>query len=329
MTLPSENKKGPGTDKPRRRRVLVLLLILLVLSYVGGLVYVHFLQEKLAYHPTRGAGATPQAAGLDYEDVWLVTADGVRVHSWYVPKTRPRGYVIFSHGNAGNLSDRLAQISILNELGFASLFLDYRGFGRSGGRPTEQGTYLDVAAAWGWLVNKHGVRPEQVVLWGRSLGGAVAAHQAVKTTPGALVLESTFTDILAVGQRRFPFFPLRLVANRLDYDTEDILPEVRCPVLVVHSPDDGVVPYEHGQRLFEIAAEPKRFLKISGSHNRGFLDSVGEYKAGLDAFFRSIGWQAAIPRKKPGIGGPSAGLPGSDSGTVTPRQVQPMREEQR
>ena len=160
---------------------------------------------------------------------------------------------------------------------------DYRGYGQSEGKPSESGTYRDAEAAWQYLVEERKVDPNRIIIFGRSLGGAVATWQARNHTPVALILESTFTSVPDIGAKYYPFLPVRLL-SRFKYDTAEYLKGVNCPVLIVHSPDDEMMPFSHGQRLFEIAKEPKGFLEISGSHNEGFIISGKRYEEGLNAF---------------------------------------------
>lgn len=168
------------------------------------------------------------------------------------------------------------------------LIFDYRGYGRSEGSPSEAGTYQDAEAAWKHLVETRKVPPERIVVFGRSLGGAVAAHLAHKHTPGALILESTFTSAPDMGAKLYPFFPIRWLC-RFSYDTQSIIGEIRCPVLIVHSSDDEMVPYEFGQALYQAAGGDKRMLTINGSHNSGIIISGRAYRSGLDAFLTSLG----------------------------------------
>jgi hypothetical protein len=168
-------------------------------------------------------------------------------------------------------------------LGFSTFLFDYRGFGRSEGKPTEKGTYLDSLGAWSYLVDKRSVCPEEIVIYGESLGGAVGAWLAKERQPAALVLASSFTSIPDVAASLYPLFPVRWLA-RFQYDTRRFISDVTCPILVIHSPDDEIIPYAQGCLLFEHAREPRAFLEIRGSHNTGFLDSGDVYLKGINDF---------------------------------------------
>jgi len=253
---------------------LILLLMLYLLQ--GRMVY-------LANLPGRMLTATPADIGLEYEDVSLVTADNEELHGWYIPATNPAGVVLFFHGNAGNISHRLESIEIFNELDLDVLIIDYRGYGQSTGKASEQGTYLDAQAAWDYLVDKRGVAPEDMVIFGRSLGGAVASWLAARTTPGAVILESCFTSGVDMAGRLYPFLPARLI-TRLKYPVKDYVRQLSSPLLVVHSQQDEIIPFDMGRSIFTAAPEPKEMLVLSGDHNGGFLMNRDRYQAAIGKF---------------------------------------------
>jgi fermentation-respiration switch protein FrsA (DUF1100 family) len=277
---------GAKPNRPRWRRLATKALRIAAHAALGYLIVVgilYFLQSRLVYFPTSEMVARPDAAGMDCQDVWLETTDGVKLFAWYVPAEKPVGTVLFCHGNGGNISHRLHTIYALNRLALNVLIFDYRGYGRSEGTPTEAGTYLDAEAAWRHLVTDRGIDPGRIVIHGRSLGGAVAAHLARDHTPGALLLESTFTSAPDLGAEVYWFLPVRWML-RFRYETAKYVRDVQCPVLVVHSRDDDMVPYHHGQAVFQAAPQPKEFLEIRGSHNEGFSDSQDVYSPALRRF---------------------------------------------
>lgn len=259
------------------------VIIAAVAIYGLGLLLAFILQERLLYFPLKTIGATPAAMGLAFEDVWLETEDGVRLAGWFVPADNSQRVLLFFHGNGGNISHRLKSLAQFNRLGLNVLIIDYRGYGQSQGKPSEAGTYRDADAAWRYLVEQRGYSPEQIVIFGRSLGGAVAAELAERQPPGALILESTFTSVPDMAARQFPFFPVRQL-SRLQYNTRERLARIDAPVLIIHSPTDEVIPYAHGQALFAAARPPKEFLQITGGHNDGFLVSAGVYEPAVRAF---------------------------------------------
>lgn len=262
---------------------MVILAVILVTLYLALVGLAYLFQERLLYFPLRGLSLTPAAGGLDYEEVWLETSDGVTLHGWFIPAASPRGVLLFFHGNAGNISHRLDSIDTFHRLGLSTFIIDYRGYGRSQGRPTEQGTYQDAEAAWRYLVEERQISPADIIIFGRSLGGGVASWLAQQYSPGALILESTFTSVTDMAARQYPFLPVRQL-GRIHYDTLARLPEIDCPILIIHSPDDRIIPYEHSQRLYAAARDPKEFLEIRGGHNDGFIISASDYEARLDGF---------------------------------------------
>lgn len=248
---------------------------------VVGLLYIF--QERLLYFPTGRLIATPESAGLPFEEVWLKTEDGVMLSGWFVPAEGSQRVLLFFHGNAGNISYRMDSMAQFHRMGLNVFIIDYRGYGQSEGRPTEAGTYLDAEAAWRYLTEQRGFLPEQIIIFGRSLGGGVAAWLAAQHPPQLLILESTFTSIPDMAARQFPFLPVRQL-SRLQYNTQARLAHINVPVLIIHSPADKVIPYHHGRALFEAAGRPKTFLELRGGHNDGFLVSADTYETKIKQF---------------------------------------------
>jgi fermentation-respiration switch protein FrsA (DUF1100 family) len=273
-----------------RRSMGAAVVVALVLAAAYGLllVGVYLAQVRLLYLPdipSRHLQAKPSDIGLAYESVVVRTADGVSLDGWWVPAQRARGTVLFLHGNAGNISHRLDSLRVFHQLGLSTFIFDYRGYGRSEGKPSEQGTYQDARAAWDYLTLTRGIAGSRIVVFGRSLGGAVAAWLASREQPAALILESTFTSVPALGAELYPFLPVKWL-SRFRYPTEEYLHQVSCPVLIIHSPADEVVPFEHALKLYAAAPEPKAMLRIRGGHNDGFLLSGEVYRRGLEGFLR-------------------------------------------
>ena len=252
----------------------MILQILGVLAAAYGvlLLAVYFFQSHLVFFPETGREivATPDQVGLPYEDIRLQTADGVSLHGWYIPAVQSRGTVLFLHGNAGNISHRLDSVQMFHRMGYSTLIIDYRGYGNSGGAPGEQGTYQDAGAAWNYLTLQRHIPSCRIVVFGESLGGAVAAWLAARQKPAALVIASGFTSVPDLGQQLYPYLPVRQLV-RIRYDTRENLRNVAAPVLIAHSPEDEIVPFGHGRALFAAANPPKRFLELAGGHNDGFI----------------------------------------------------------
>jgi fermentation-respiration switch protein FrsA (DUF1100 family) len=272
------------------------IAVSLAIAYAAVLALVYLFQPRLVYFPDIGreAPATPLAHGLAYDAVKISTDDGETLSAWWVPAQAMRGAVLLLHGNAGNIAHRIDYAAMFARLGYATLLVDYRGYGASTGKPSEEGTYRDAAASWRWLTAK-GVRAADIVIYGESLGGGVASWLAKEHPPRALVLASTFTSMPALGQQIYPFLPVRWL-SRFSYDTLARLDDIAAPVFVAHSRNDEIVPFSHGERLYAAARGQKRFLEMQGGHNETFVFSRGEWASALGAFLEQA---AALPSVKP------------------------------
>jgi fermentation-respiration switch protein FrsA (DUF1100 family) len=256
------------------------MLMSILLTGLGGyallVLFVYFSQARLIYYPDmpgRELAETPRSIGVAFEDVRFTAEDGVELHGWFVPgASGDRPAAILCHGNAGNISHRLDKLAMLHDIGLAVLLFDYRGYGQSSGSPTEQGTYRDAHAAWNYLTQRRGLEPKDIVLLGESLGGPIAAELAADKDPAALILVSTFTSAPDLARKYYWYLPVRLIA-RFHYPTSEYVARVRAPILVIHSRDDEIAPFAHGQELYRLAHEPKTLVEISGDHNAGFLMS--------------------------------------------------------
>ena len=261
------------------RRWLVPLLGLLVIALM-----LYRFEHSQVYHPTRDAEYTPDDVGRVSEEVWLKTPDNLRLHAWFFAAEqsapRARYVMLFCHGNGGNLTSRPGYYRAILETGVSLLAFDYRGYGRSGGEPSEAGTYTDAATAYQWLRTR-GFAPERILVWGESLGGGIASQLAATERVGGLVLQSTFTSIPDIGAELFPWLPVKLI-SRIKYDTLSRLPDIPCPVVVMHSRADTTIGFHHGERNFAVAREPKAFVEIGGDHNDALLANRAAYVAGAE-----------------------------------------------
>ena len=278
------------SNSARRTRPLRLLAICagaILATYLIVCAAIFFWQERLIYFPTRDYWSTPAGLALTYEDITLTTDDGRSLAAWYLPHSTPKGTIVFFHGNGGNMAESLQTLKCFHRLGYSTLAFDYRGYGRSDGTPDEDGTYRDAEAAWRYLVQTRGVAPEDIVLFGRSLGGAVAIELATRHRPRALVVESTFTSLVAIGKSEYPFLPVTLLCTNR-YESIKKVPGILCPKLFIHSTGDEIVPFEQGQRLFAAAAEPKRFLETPGGHNSGGFEYNPKYTQRLGQWLADV-----------------------------------------
>jgi len=258
--------------------MLLSVTVVLFIAYLGLGVILYLMQSVFLYSPTREITYTPGDLGLDFESVVFKTSDGLRLTGWYVPAENSKLTILFCHGNGGNMMHCLDSINIFSNLGLNCFIFDYRGYGNSEGKPTEEGTYLDTAAAYKWLTEEKKVSPDDIVVFGRSLGGTIAAQLASKAEVLALIIESSFTSYVDIGRKFYPYMPVRWFAS-FSYRTIDYIKEVHCPVMIIHSRNDEIVPFEFGLELYEAANEPKELIEIFGSHNDGFLVSSEIYKS--------------------------------------------------
>lgn len=262
------------------------ILISLVAGYVIIVMLMYALQFRLVYHPQKTIEATPSGAGLQYEDVTFQTEDDIKLHGWFVPADSAALTVLYFHGNAGNISGRLETIQLLHRLGLNVFMFDYRGYGKSQGRPSEEGTYRDAQAAWNYLRSEQQLADSTIVIMGRSLGGAVAAWLSARESPAASIIESTFTSAPELGSDLYPWLPVRWLI-KYEYNTLEQLKQIESPVFMAHSRQDQVVPFHHGRALFEAANQPKTFIELRGSHASGFWDTGAKYREGLKQFLRN------------------------------------------
>ncbi len=265
-----------------RRVVLYAVLAILLM------VLFRFLENALLYHPYRTIDITPASYGAPFEDIFFTAADGTKLHGWYIPSAEPKGPVLlWAHGNAGNLSHRAENVAAIRSQTGAGVFLfDYRGYGRSEGKPGEEGLYADGRAAYACL--RELVPPGRIFLFGRSLGAAVVAKLASEGFEArGLILESPFENLIALGKNIFPFLPVSWIV-RQKFDIAALVPTVKMPVFVLHGEADEIVPFSQGQKVFDLAPEPKRFYRIPGAgHNDTYLAGGAEYWNAWRAFIAS------------------------------------------
>jgi len=273
ITLAARHKKA------ELKSMLISIITVLLAVYMGLGLILYFMQPSFLYSPFREMSYDPGDLGFAFEKVVFKADDGIKLSGWYIPAEKAKLTVLFCHGNGGNMAHRLDTINIFSELGINCFIFDYRGYGTSQGKPSELGTYLDADAAYRWLTEKKKVKPENIIIFGRSLGGSIAAHLAGTVKARTLIIESAFTSYADIGSKFYPYMPVRLFA-RYSYKTIDYIQQVRCPAMIIHSRNDEVIPFEFGLKLYESANEPKKFIEIFGSHNDGFLHSAEIYKRG-------------------------------------------------
>jgi uncharacterized protein len=243
-------------------------------------------EKGIVFFPDSDLAGTPADFGLEYEDVFFEAADGVKLHGWWVPQTGAPVLVWF-HGNAGNISHRLENIKLLHDLAGVQVFIfDYREYGRSQGRISREGTFLDAAAAYRYVAETRGVPGRDIVLFGRSLGTALATNLAVQKPCRALILESAFTNSSDMAKMIAPFmFDWR---PKVPYDNLGKIDKVKVPVLIIHGEQDEIIPVAMGRRLFAAANPPKDLYIIPGAHHNDVYGVGGRaYFERLKAFIFS------------------------------------------
>ncbi len=249
--------------------------------------FMYLQQSRMIFFPTSRLQQNPADWGLEYQDVNFNTADGIQLHGWFIPHADSERVLLFFHGNAGNISHRQASIEIFHRLGMNVLIFDYRGYGQSAGKPSEHGLYQDGTAAWSFLTVEKGFMPDQIVIFGRSLGGTAAANLASSVEARGLILESTLSSARDFARQAF-WLLSRLVVLRYNLNTAEYLSHVTAPVLVLHSPNDEIMPFNLGEKVFAAANQPKQFVHMRGGHNNGFYESQPEYEQTLGRWINEL-----------------------------------------
>ena len=238
---------------------MLLLVISLLLAYWGLGTVLYFMQPSFVFSPTREEPYNPADLGLEFEKVLLKTSDSLTLSGWFIPAKKAVFTILFCHGNGGNISYTLDSVNIFYELGFNCLIFDYRGYGNSQGKPTEEGVYLDAQAAYDWLINEKKISPENIIIFGRSLGGSIAAHLASNVEAKGLIVESGFTSYADIGQKFYPYMMVRPFA-RYNFNTFEYLKKVDCPVLIIHS---RMIVGESPDMISTLAVRENNFLAFS------------------------------------------------------------------
>jgi len=264
------------------RVVLSLILMLFLFN-----IYLYIKQPDMVFYPIKKIEVTPEDWGLAYKAVKLELADKSKISGWYLPHPEANKTVLFFHGNGGNISHRGDSIYIFHKLKVNVFIIDYAGYGESEGTHSEESLYQSANAAWNYLITNKKAEPEKIIIFGRSLGGAVAVDLASKVNAGGLILESTFSSVRDIVGIAFPIMSPFLYL-RYSFDSLEKITKINSPILIIHSPDDEVIPFESGVKLFNHATSHKDFLQIRGGHNDGFMQSISPYMQSLWQFFQSV-----------------------------------------
>ena len=267
------------------KRFMKVLFFLTVFSSVlfGGF---RWYERSNLYYPTRKLHGNPSDLGMKYEDVYFNAEDGTKLHGWFLPEKNADFTILLCHGNAGNVSDRLMILSILKKIPVQILIFDYRGYGLSQGTPDEKGFYKDAKAAYNHLIDR-GIDQNKIVPFGRSLGVAVATNLCSYAQVAGVILDSGFTSTPDLAAKIYPFLPVKLFM-KTRYNSLELVPDINVPKLFIHSWNDEIIPFSHAESLYKAAAEPKKLLKIRGSHNEAFVESEKDFKKGIKEFLQTL-----------------------------------------
>jgi len=265
-------------------KLLPLVTAVVAIAYLTICIFLARQQTRFIFFPSSVIEVTPEKFSIPYEDVWLpVTAKSgqvERLHGWWMPAKHPNSKVLlYLHGNGENISANVSHAHRFYQLGFSVLLIDYRGYGRSEGSfPNEMNVYQDAETAWNYLVNQRKIAPQQIFIYGHSLGGAVAIDLAVKQhTAAGLIVEGTFTSVREVIDYRnvFRSFPIDLILNQR-FESIKKLTQLKMPVLLIHGTADATVPSFMSQKLYAVAPEPKKLILVEGAGHNDLAKLVGK-----------------------------------------------------
>lgn len=263
----------------------IVFPVLLVILFFN--VYLYFMQPGMIFYPLKEVDVTPAQWELPFESVQVKSTDNIKLSAWFIPHAEAEKTVLFFHGNGGNISHRGDSIYIFHKLKMNVFIIDYPGYGNSEGVPSEQGLYDSATATWHYLTKDKKIKAENIIIFGRSLGGAVATDLASRVKAGGLILESTFSSVRDVVDVIFPVLS-KVIYLRYSFDSLNKIKTLTTPVLMIHSPDDEIIPFELGKKLYESVIAEKEFLQIEGGHNDGFMQSIRPYMQTLRGFIQPL-----------------------------------------
>jgi len=271
---------------PKLKRLLIMVLVAMAAGIFLVVLFLRVIENQLIYYPPRYPEGFPSTETIEQEveDVWLVTADGVKINAFYRSNPASGQVLLWFHGNAENIGYDLDHLKLLAGNGVNVLAVDYRGYGRSEGKPDEAGVYKDADAAYDYLLTQRHFRAQDIIIYGHSLGGAVGVNLASRRPCGGLIVQSSFTSARAMAKRMFAI-PLIAYAAKSRFDSEQLIRNVHVPILIVHGTRDETVPFEMGRQLFAAAPEPKRFYPVEGAGHNNLMEVGGnDYLACLKTF---------------------------------------------
>ncbi len=264
------------------------LFLTLIIGFTFLYALVRYLELTSIFYPSRIIEVTPDRMKISFEDVYITAQDGVRINGWLIIQPQAKSTLLHFHGNAGNISDRLMTIKFFHELGVNVLIIDYRGYGRSQGSPSEKGVYLDGRAAFDFLKSRKDIGHLPIVIYGGSLGGAVAIDVATQRDVAGLIIDSSFPSAPEMGRVLYPILPTFLMSVK--FDSKQKIKSLIIPKLFMHSREDPVVPFRLGRILFDAAPEPKEFVELTGGHSDAHIDCRDQFEGCVEGFLKRKGW---------------------------------------
>lgn len=283
--------EGPNASKKHFRSRLLSLFLTVLIGYLLVLALVRIFEPRLIFfpnYPDRLDGDW-HPRSLPVQDVWLTASDGVKLHAWWIPDDDAKFTFLAFHGNASNIANRTPIYEFLHSIPANVFALEYRGYGRSEGKPGEVGVYRDAEAAYEYIVNTKGIDRKTIISFGQSLGTTVAAHLAARRQVSGVVLEAPFPSASRVARKVFWFLPGVSLLVHGQFDTRTWLKEIHAPILIVHCDHDPVIPFQFGQEVYDAALPPKTFVQVNGScHEESSLIAPTQYRTSLQQFLNSL-----------------------------------------
>ncbi|MCM8819309.1 MAG: alpha/beta hydrolase [Candidatus Omnitrophica bacterium] len=246
-----------------------LIVIGFLLILVSLLIYLKWFEKTKVFYPTKTVTATPKIFGIEYQEIFYETEDNIKLYAWFCKKDNLLPTILYCHGNGGNISDRVEIIKLFFDAGFNVFIFDWRGYGLSGGKPSEKGLYIDVVSSYNYLVNKLNISPKNIIVYGESLGSVAAIYLSARKSVSLLILNGAFSSAYDMACTIFPFLPrfiLKAILS-LKFDSISQIKNINIPKLFIHSKDDEIVPFALAEKLFKEAPLPKEFYITEGLHN--------------------------------------------------------------
>ncbi|MBI5117675.1 alpha/beta hydrolase [Candidatus Poribacteria bacterium] len=286
--LDSKNDKSQAVKWGRGRFLFAICAtaLLVAIALTGRTMIDDFIERNFVFYPERSLAYSPREWGMEYQDLYFTTPDGVRLNAWLIKPSRDAPMVLWYHGNAGNIADRVENARLLYDRGLSIFLLEYRGYGKSEGAPSEKGIYIDGQAAYDYIISQKITVADRLIIFGRSLGTTVATHVASRNKSAGVILESAITNMADMARVHYPVIP-GLGNLKHKFSSIDRIAAIKSPILFIHGDDDEIVPYELGRQLFEAATADKDFYTIRGArHNDTYVVGGKEYFDRFEKFVR-------------------------------------------